>query len=145
VYGPEFNPPWERHVTHPSLFLSALATGGVIVLIGLFWRTQGAPDALPLAATLAGGVALGSVFVLGISCGYFTRLVVTNRRLVVVQGYEVCKSWSLNDLPRSLLRFTPLEGESDGPAVDLNALQAALGGSSNQFADAKTILRFGKH
>jgi len=40
----------------------------------------------------------------GIANGYFTRLVVTNYRLLILQGYEVCRSWSIHHLPRSLIR-----------------------------------------
>src|SRR5438477_11693767 len=87
VYGPGFNPPWERYVTHPALFLAALA-------LGAFWLWEGwvlsgpRPELLPWACLAAGSMVLGSVFVLGLSCGYFTRVVVTNHRLVILQGYE---------------------------------------------------------
>ena len=37
----------------------------------------------------AGGLVVGCILVMGVCCGYFTRLVVTNFRLVVVQGYGI--------------------------------------------------------
>ena len=42
--------------------------------------------------------------VLGLCCGYFTRLVATNHRLVILQGYEMCRTWGMDDLPPSLIR-----------------------------------------
>ena len=143
VYGPRFNPSWERVVTHAALFLVALALGAVCVGIG-GELAKVEPQALAGAVVAAGGIVFGSIIVLGIFCGYFTRLVVTNFRLVVIQGYEVCKSWDLDHLPRSLLRFTPAADGRERPSVDLDALQTMLGSSSNQVADAKTILSFGK-
>lgn len=143
VYGPRFNPSWERFVTHPALVLVALALGAVCVGIGwLLARVQ--PQAPVLAIVAAGGIVVGCILVMGVCCGYFTRLVVTNFRLVVVQGYEVCKSWDLEYLPRSLLRFTLADDGQEQTSVDLGALQTMLGSSSNQVADAKTILSFGK-
>jgi hypothetical protein len=143
VYGPSFSPSWERYVTHPGLFLLALVLGAVAVGMGSLLAAQ-SPDALALGGIVAGGLFFGSVFVLGISCGYFTRLVITNFRIFVVQGYEVCKSWDIDFLPRSLLRYTTTEDGEERPAVDLKTVQTMLGASSNQVADAKTILSFGK-
>jgi hypothetical protein len=144
VVGPWFNPTWERFVTHPALFLLALALGAACLWAG--WPGAGTGSDVPLLPALAaGGIVLGSIFVLGISSGYFTRLVVTNYRLVILQGYEVCRSWGLDDLPRSLVRYGRREGGVGSRTVDLDALKTMLGGPSDKFAEAKTILAFGKH
>src|SRR5690606_23004035 len=104
VRGPRRNPSWEPCVTHPLLFVAALALG--VILVGTGIVAGGGLAGLPLAAAApAGGVILGSIFVLGIGHGYFTRLVVTNLRIFIVQGYEVCRSWRLEDLPPSLLCY----------------------------------------
>jgi hypothetical protein len=143
VRGPRLNPSWERYATHPALFLFALALG--VLGGGAGWLLAG-PEAevrLPLAGA-AGGIVLASIFVLGISNGYFTRLVVTNSRLIIVQGYEVCRSWGLNELPRRLLLYRQLGDGAEVPSVDLEAVKTMLGGSSDKFAESKSILAFGK-
>src|SRR5437868_5836762 len=57
VRGPRFNPWWERYVTHPALFLLALALGaaclGAARLIAGSWAAVPAPPAL-----IAGGLVL---------------------------------------------------------------------------------------
>jgi hypothetical protein len=149
VWGPRFNPPWERYITHPALFLVALALG--LAGFGAGQMIAGAEPASPRPTevlallALAGGVlVLGSIFVLGIANGYFTRLVVTNSRLVILQGYEVCRSWSIERLPRSLTRYVrPVDGP-ESRAIDLDALTIMLGGSSDKFTAPSTILTFGK-
>ena len=145
VYGPKANPSWERYVTHPALFLASLALGALC--LGLGWLARQG-STLPVAPCLGAiMIVLGSVFVLAFSNAYFTRLVVTNFRLVVLQGYEVCRSWKIDDLPRSLVRYGRPGGLEDptlGPAIDLEALQTMLGGASDRFAESKTILAFGK-
>src|SRR5262249_34482935 len=98
----------------------------------------------PLPILAAGGIVVGSIFVLGFSAGYFTRLVVTSRRILLLQGYEVCRSWRMDDLPPSLIRYTRWDGE-ESRMVDLDALQTMLGGTSDKFTEAKTIRAFGKH
>jgi hypothetical protein len=144
VYGPAFNPPWERYVTHPALFLVAVGLGAL--WLGEGWLLAGVrPDLLPWAALAAGSTVLGSVFVLGLACGYFTRIVVTTSRLVILQGYEVCRSWRVSDLPPSLIRYRRLESGVPSPAVDLDTLNSLLGAPSDQVVEAKTILAFGKH
>jgi hypothetical protein len=143
VRGPRHNPQWERYVTHPALFLAALAVGAACV--GLGRLGAGTWAAMPVLPALAGGlIAVGSVFVLAFSNAYFTRLVVTDSRLLILQGYEVCRSWAINDLPRSLIRYTMPAGGTESRTVDLDALRTMLGGSSDQFTDAKTILDLGK-
>src|SRR5437867_3376528 len=72
VYGPRFNPSWERYVTHPALLVFALLIGAAC--LGLGWLSSGTRH-VPMAPGLAGaGIVLGSIFVLAISSGYFTRL-----------------------------------------------------------------------
>jgi hypothetical protein len=69
--------------------------------------------------------------------------VVTNYRIAIMQGYEVVRSWRLDDLPRSLICYT-MQGGEERRSVDLDSLQTMLGSSSDQFADTKTVLAFGK-
>jgi hypothetical protein len=143
VRGPRFNPPWERHVTHPALFLPALALGVALLAAGCLTVGPGS-EWFVLPALLAGGVVFGSIFTLGLFSGYFTRLVVTNQRVVILQGYEVCRVWGLDRLPRSLVRYRV---EADGQkirSVDVEAVKTLFGNSTGQFTDAKTILEFGK-
>jgi hypothetical protein len=144
VVGPRlFNPPWERFVTHPALFLVALALGAACV--GLGWLTaEGDSGAIGISAVVAGAIVVVSVLVLGLASGYFTRLVVTTSRLVILQGYETCRSWGLDELPRSLIRYGMPGNGGWGQAVDLDALKTMLGGDSGKFAEAKSILALGK-
>ena len=145
VVGPRFNPSWERYVTHPLLFVVALVLGVVCVAIERSmidkWSQMSA-----LSFVVAGGLVLGSIFVLGFFSGYFTRLVVTNARLFIIQGYEVCRSWKIDALPMSLLRYRSADGLSEEiPTIDLDALKSMLGDTSGgKFVEAKTILEFGK-
>jgi hypothetical protein len=143
VWGPKLSPSWERYVTHPGLFLIALALGAVCLAVG--WRLPETDfDPRMAAALAAGGLVFGSVFVLAAACGYFTRLVVTDRRLVIVQGYEVCRSWDLEHLPPSLVRYAGRGGEKQAPTVDLDVLKTMLGEASDTFAEAKSIRALGK-
>ncbi len=143
VYGPRFNPSWERYVTHPALFLYALGLG--VVGWGVGWSVAWAETEVLIVLGLAGGVlVVGSIIVLGIANGYFTRLVVTNHRLLILQGYEVCRSWSIHRLPRSLVRYVKPGGEPEKLTVDLDAVKRMLGGSSDKFASAGAIVAFGK-
>jgi hypothetical protein len=144
VRGPKRNPYWERYVTHPALVLIALAVGAVWCTAAQYLPTADSP-VRAVAFLAAAGLVLVSIFVLGIASGHFTRLVVTDRRLVILQGHEVCRSWGLDDLPPSLLRYGPSGPEGRSRTVDLDALQTMLGGSSEHFTEAKTILAFGKH
>ncbi len=143
VRGPRLNPSWERYVTHPALFLVALAIGVVAVGAG---SMIGGIDAegMILLTLIAGAIVLASIFVLGLSNGYFTRVVVTNSRLLIIQGYEVCRSWGIDDLPRRLVRYGRPGGTEESQSVDLEAVKTMLGGSSDRFTDSKTILSFGK-
>jgi hypothetical protein len=144
VRGPRLNPWWERHVTHPALFLYAVVLAAVCLTAGRLgaasWR-----DVHPLPAMIAAALALGSVYVLAISAAYFTRLVVTDRRLFILQGYEVCRSWGIDVLPPFLVRYGPRGRAGDGRSVDLDALQTLLGSKTEHFTDSKTIQALGKH
>jgi len=142
VRGPWFNPSWERYITHPALILFVLTPGAII--LGLGWLNQVDSAALFHGAFLYFvGLGVPTIIILGIANGYFTRLVVTNYRLVILQGYEICRSWSIDYLPPSLLRYGK-RGEEESRTIDLNAVKSMLGNSSEKFADAKTILSFGK-
>jgi hypothetical protein len=144
VYGPGFNPSWERYITHPALFLVAFALGALWVAEA--WLLSGKrPELLAWAALAAAGLVLGSIFVLGLSCGYFTRVVVTNCRLVILQGYEVCRSWRIHDLPPSLLRYHRGAAGVMTPAVDLDTLNTLLGCAADKVVESKTITAFSKH
>jgi hypothetical protein len=141
VRGPRFNPSWERYITHPGLILLALAFGAICVGVGSIGVKITLEDKLPFLA-LAGGLVIATILVLGVSCGYFTRLVVTNCRLVILQGYEIVRSWSIDDLPPRFVHYN-LE-EDRRPSIDLDAVKKLLGGSSEKFTDAKSILSFVK-
>jgi hypothetical protein len=143
VRGPRFNPSWERYVTHPALFLLALVIGAVIV--GETWLIIGeSSEVMVLSILAAGALPLGSIFVLGIANGYFTRLVVTNFRLVILQGYEVCRGWGIDDLPHRLIHYGMPGGRGEKPSIDLEAVKTMLGGSSDKITGSKAILSFGK-
>lgn len=143
VRGPRFNPFWERYATHPGLFIAALVVGAICFPAGRViageWTTS-----LPMAFAIAAGLAIGSIFVLAISATYFTRLVVTDYRIVILQGFEICRSWSLDDLPYYMIRYTRSESGKEVRSVDLEAMQTVLGEASDQFVEAKTIRRFGR-
>lgn len=143
VRGPRFKPDWELFVVHPAMFLVALALAAFAVAVTRMsvrsWEEM--PGVVYLGA---GGLVLGSIFVLAIAATYFTRLVVTNQRIVIVQGYEVCRSWHIEDLPPSLIHYERRGTDRESRTVDLDAIKTMLGGSSDQFTEAKGILAFGK-
>jgi hypothetical protein len=143
VRGPRNNPGWEAFATHPALALVALAAGAAacwaVRLLAGSWA-----DVPPPVVLGAAGLVVASILVLGISAAYFTRLVVTDRRLVILQGYEVCRSWGLDALPPSLIRYGRRGVEDDSRAVDLEGLQTLLGNASGRFAESKSIMAFGK-
>jgi hypothetical protein len=142
VRGPRFNPSWERYVTHPALILPVLLLGAIG--LGLGWLAGAEASTLFLAGFFYFIVfCVPIIIVLGIANGYFTRLVVTNFRLVILQGYEICRSWDIKGLPFSLRRYAK-QGDQEHWSVDLDAVKAMLGGSSDKFTGAKTILLFGK-
>jgi hypothetical protein len=143
VRSPRWNPSWERYATHPALFLVALAVAAACV--GIARLCAGSWSELhPAPAVVAVSLVFGSVYVLAIANAYFTRLVVTDRRIVILQGHEVCRTWRLDRLPRSLIRYGKRPDGSVSRSVDLDTLQTMLGGASDQFAEAKTIRSLGK-
>ncbi len=105
VRGPRWNPGLERYITHPGLFLFALALAALC--LGAGWLHAAANRTrFPEAAILvAAAVFFGAVLILAYANAYFTRLVVTNFRLMIVQGYELCKIWNIHDLPLSLRHY----------------------------------------
>lgn len=143
IRGPRASPGWERYVTHPALFLIALAISAILLaenrLIAGTWEGTS-----PVLVVMSVVLILGSIFILALTSGYFTRLIVTNQRIVLMQGREVIRQWSMDDLPRSLLRYRRQEGVQETRAVDLEALETMLGGMSDQFADPKTLRSFAK-
>jgi hypothetical protein len=141
VVGPWFSPGWERYVTHPLLFLAALAVGMAVVAVG---GLAGGAEGAVVAALAGGAVVLASIFVLGFASGYFTRLVVTDGRLLILQGYELVRTWGMDDLPHSLVRYRRRADGAESRAVDLDTLKSMFGPASDKFAESKTILAFGK-
>ncbi len=142
VRGPRLTPSWERYITHPGLFFAAAGLGASCVGAAS-WLAEGQKEIVASTVVSAGAIVLFSIFVLAYSCGYFTRLVATNARLLIVQGYELCRTWDMNDLPPSLIRHR-MGGGGSMPSIDLNAVQTLLGGSSTHFTGAKDILSFAK-
>jgi hypothetical protein len=147
VYSPRFNPSWERFATHPALFLAALAFGGIGSCIG-WLLSQEWPEALAVALFVSAGLVFGSILVLAVCSGYFTRLVITDLRLAIIQGQEMYRSWSIDDLPPALLRYGRRGGREgsreEERTIDLDAIKTMLGTSSDRIAESKTILAFGK-
>jgi hypothetical protein len=142
VRGPRLNPTWERYVTDPRMLLVVVAVGAVGVGLAAL-NTDWLPEALPISIGVAVGGVLLSIAVLGFFAGYFTRLVVTDLRVVILQGVEVCRGWNIDALPRSLTRYGPRRGdEEESRSVDLDALQNLFGGS-DQFT-SKAVKAFGK-
>ena len=142
VRGPRFTPSWEILVTHPGLLLFTLPLAALCLFVG--WLVAGSWAHLsPVAFLAAMAVVIGSIFVLGAFSGHFTRLVVTNLRLFIVQGRELCSSWDLDDLPPHLIRYTRTGDGERGRSVDLDAVKTMLGGS-DKFTEAKSIVEFGK-
>jgi hypothetical protein len=142
VRGPRFNPAWERYVTHPALFFYTAAFG--FIFAGLARLIAGEWSEMPwIVALIAAAIAYVTIVVLGVANGYFTRLVATNLRLIILQGYEICRSWKIDDLPPSLLRYGK-RGEEEDYSIDWDAVDRMLGGSSDKFTDTKAILSFGK-
>ncbi len=141
VVGPRINPDWERYVAHPLLFVAALAIGIACATVGGLARgTEGAV----VGGLIGWAVVLASIFVLGFASGYFTRLVVTDARLFITQGYEVVRIWGLDDLPYTLVRYRRRADGAESRAVDLDTLKSMFGSASDKFAESKTILAFGK-
>jgi hypothetical protein len=142
LFGPRHNPAWERYATHPALFLVALALGALCIGAGSL-LAQVQPEFLPVMVGVAFVIVFGSIFVLGFCSGYFTRLVVTNFRLVVLQGYEVCRSWNIDELPPSLVRYRNRGTKIESRTVDLDTLKTMIGGTSDK-VEGKSIMVFTK-
>jgi hypothetical protein len=146
VRGPRFNPSWERYATNPVLIFVAPLVG--VIFLSLVWSYfKRQSELAPLTVLVPGGFFvffLPTLFIVGIASGYFTRLVVTNFRIVILQGYEICRTWNIDDLPPSLLHYRRLDGQNQRPIIDLDAVKNMLGGSSEKFTAAKSILAFGK-
>jgi hypothetical protein len=143
VVGPRASPWWEGYVTHPFLFLIALALAAACV--GAGWLAAGMRPPVPTPALVAAAaLVLGSIFILGIFSGHFTRLVVTNFRLLIVQGREVRRRWRVDELPPSLTRYVRQGAGAGGRSVDLDALRSMLGDPADPASETKSILALGK-
>jgi hypothetical protein len=144
VRGPRWNPAWEQYATHPAVFLVGLGLGVLCVVAGriVAGSWEHVSPVFPIAALV---VVVGSICALGVFNGHFTRLVVTNYRIVIMQGYEVRRTWSIDALPRSLVRYVDRDGDGgEERAVDVGALQKMLGGSGDGFVEAKAVWDLGK-
>jgi hypothetical protein len=142
VRGPTSNWFLEPYLTHPGLFLVALVPAGISLGIGRSlvnsWK-----ELPPLAGVIAVLFVFGSIIFLASLAGYFTRLVITDQRLIIVQGREVRSSRSVNELPPILLRRNfDRDGHERAPTIDLNAVNTMLG--VDGFVDSNTILTLGK-
>jgi len=145
VRGPNYAPPWERALTHPLAFLVALPPAVILVTVGRLladdWRTL--HPAFGVSAIL---VLIGSILVIAFMTAYYTRLVVTERRLLIIQGQSAIRSWGMGDLPPSLLHFgrQAFDGKDAGPRIDLDKLEKMLGGKSEGVIGSDAIIKFGK-
>ncbi len=143
VRGPRTSPAWEEAVTNPALVVAALPLAVVCLFVGML--AAGSWAALhPAFAVVALGLAFGPILVLGACSGHFTRLVVTNRRLFIVQGRELCRSWDLDELPAHLIRYTMRGDGGEARSVDLDAVKTMLAGLSDKFTESRSIVEFGK-
>jgi hypothetical protein len=142
VRGPRFNPSWEKYVTHIGLFLAALAFAVAVVAIGYLVVGSWDEPVVLLPVLVAAGTVFLSICVLAAFNGFFTRLVVTNQRVLIVQGYEVRKTWKVDDLPPFLVRQQRGRHGETSRTVDMDALTSMLG--SDGFTDAKSIWAMGK-
>lgn len=144
VRGPRFNPPWEPFVVHPAtVLLGVVLAGGAIA--AAYLASGGDGPLLFAAAAFALVSAFGGLAVVAFAAGFFTRLIVTDRRVMIVQGIEIRKTWRLEDLPRSLVRQTRGDDGELSRTVDMEKLQTMMGGASDgSFAEAKSIWALGK-
>lgn len=144
VRGPRWSPSFEQYVTHPLGVVAGLALAVFSVLGGglvLGWDSP----VMAGVAVFALLTAVGGLVLVGIAAGHFTRLVITNQRVMIVQGYEIRKTWRLDDLPRSLIRHRRNADGEMTKAVDMERLQTMMGGgSSDGFVEAKTIWALSK-
>lgn len=142
VRGPNSNPWWEPVLVHPLLVGLALLFGVMLLVSGRLIVGTWA-EVPPVVWVVALLIPIGSLFLVGLTNAHFTRLIVTNTRLFIVQGYEVCRTWNLNDLPRSLLCFDPRGQEQDKPMIDLDSIQTLLE-SSDRKSSSESIMAFRK-
>src|SRR5262249_42853855 len=88
--------------------------------------------------------AVGGLILVGIAAGYFTRLVITNQRVMIVQGYEIRKTWRLGDLPRSLVGVKRSDGGELKRTVGMETVTTVVGGGSRQFRGGQDDLGAGQ-
>jgi hypothetical protein len=143
VRGPRHCPSWEPFLTHPGVVVVGLALAVAIIAVGGLALGSFGDPLMAVPCVLAFLSMVGGLVVVGITAGYFTRLVITNQRVMIVQGYEIRKTWRLEDLPRSLVRMSRTDDGELKRTVDMDTLQTMMGGS-DQFAEAKTIWALGK-
>jgi hypothetical protein len=143
VRGPGSCPWWEPYLTHPLACLVGIPVGAACLTVGRLavpdWSQL--PPAAAVSAILTFFVPL---MVVAFLTGHFTRLVVTDRRLLIIQGQTVIRSWGIRQLPRSLVKYVRREGEDEAPTIDLDSLQKMLGGKSDGIVDSNTIMSLGK-
>jgi hypothetical protein len=144
VRGPRWNPTFEWFITHPLLFLIALAIAGAIFAAGSFLQGVYPSNLAPVFGMFAVLLPVGSLIVLGMTNAYFTRLVVTDQKVLIVQGHEVCRLWGIDELPHSMVRFRKTETGEEVRDIDLDKMKTMLGQTGDGFVDAKTIKNFGK-
>lgn len=143
VNGPRWSPSWEPFLTHPLVVLVGIALAvGAVALGGMVlgWDNL-AMGGVGVFALLS---SFGSLILVAFMAGWFTRLVITNQRVMIVQGYEVRKTWGLDELPRSLVRQRRNADGELTKTVDLERLNTMMGGSSDGFVEAKTIWALSK-
>lgn len=145
VRGPRLgNPVWEPFVTNPLLFVVGVAIGALCIYLGSLG--EGSGKQFPVSFGVGAVVSFFlPILLLAFFNGYFTRLVVTDSGVYIIQGSTICRNWELEYLPRSLVRFER-RGEDDpiGKTVDVDAMKTMLNSSEGHFTDAKTIKDFGK-
>ena len=144
VRGPRWCPAWEEYATHPIVFLVGLALGAICLGGGRLVFGSWEDPAMGICLLISIVVVVGSICVLGVLNGHFTRLVVTTDRIVIMQGYEILRSYSIDSLPRSLIHHSRDGDEEERRTVDVGALQKMLGGSSAGFVEAKAVWDLGK-
>ncbi|MGF1578426.1 MAG: hypothetical protein ACFCD0_03595 [Gemmataceae bacterium] len=142
--GPRHTPAIEPILTHWVLVVVGLLLGVGTVLVGL--QLVNSLSRLPMwSGFTAIFLVFGSVMVVAAANGYFTRLIATNKRVFIVQGQEVCRSWGLSALPRSLVQYRMNEDGEEERSINVDALKTMLDAPGDGFAESKTILSFGKH
>jgi len=133
----------EPYLTHPLASLAGAIPAAVAITVGRMivpsWR-----DLPPAAGIVAVLFVFASVFVVGLLAGYFTRLVVTDRRLLILQGREIWSSRGIDELPPFLVRRMRDPDGRERRAIDIVTLDSMLGSSNTGIVDSDTILTLGK-